>query len=84
MHRTAGLSVACLEVCSTLRELSISLIELNIALSLDKSLAATQETVRKKLDLGPDVKFDLVQLRNGTRVDLEDGELCYELSKECF
>ena len=40
----------------------------------DKTLAATKETVRKKLDLAPEVKLQFVQLRDGKKIDLDDGE----------
>ncbi|KAI0344729.1 hypothetical protein BDW22DRAFT_1482912 [Trametopsis cervina] len=40
----------------------------------EKSLEHTRETVRKKLNLSPNVKLELAQLRNDKVVDLEDDD----------
>jgi hypothetical protein len=39
----------------------------------EQSLDETKNVVRKKLGLGHDAVVDLAQLRDGKRVDLEDG-----------
>jgi hypothetical protein len=41
----------------------------------DSSLAEMKASVRKKLTLPPDTPLQLVQLRNGRNIDLEDGQL---------
>jgi hypothetical protein len=47
-------------------------IELFVA-NEEQSLDETKNVVRKKLGLGHDAAVELVQLRDGKRVDLEDG-----------
>ncbi|KAI0093189.1 hypothetical protein BDY19DRAFT_902973 [Irpex rosettiformis] len=42
--------------------------------SIDKTLATTKETVRKKLGLAPEVELELAQLRDGKKIDLEDDD----------
>lgn len=39
----------------------------------EQSLDETKNVVRKKLGLGHDAAVELVQLRDGKRIDLEDG-----------
>jgi hypothetical protein len=39
----------------------------------EQSLDETKDVVRKKLGLGHDAAVELVQLRDGRRIDLEDG-----------
>jgi hypothetical protein len=39
----------------------------------EQSLDETKNVVRKKLGLGHDAAVELVQLRDGRRIDLEDG-----------
>ena len=41
----------------------------------DSSLAEMKASVRRKLALPPDTPLQLVQLRNGRNIDLEDGQL---------
>lgn len=43
----------------------------------EKSLGATKDVVRKKLGLGPKVSIELVQVRENTKIDLEDGALSF-------
>jgi hypothetical protein len=39
----------------------------------EQSLYETKDVVRKKLGLGYDTPIELAQLRDGRRIDLEDG-----------
>jgi hypothetical protein len=39
----------------------------------EQSLHETKVVVRKKLGLGHDAPIELVQLRDGRKIDLEDG-----------
>jgi len=39
----------------------------------EQSLDETKDVVRKKLALGHDAPVELAQLRDGRRIDLEDG-----------
>ena len=49
----------------------------------EQTLEETKSIVRKKLSLPSQTSFRLVQLRGGSRVDLEDGAFKFVLPLSC-